>query len=62
MLEKKNSFFYHAAPCGEDSCFLAGKASLNTRETHLSFHGLGPHAFEEGKELVLFFSVSSRAV
>jgi hypothetical protein len=57
-VEKKNSFF---AALRGDNCFLAGKAYLNTRETHLSVHGLSPYAFEERQEFMLF-SVSSRAV
>jgi hypothetical protein len=49
-------------PYGEAAAFSLEKLSLNTRETHLSIRGLGPYAFEEGREFMLFFSVSSGAV
>jgi hypothetical protein len=58
MLKKRILFLQ---PYGETAAFSLEKPSLNTRETHLSVHGLSPYAFEEGQEF-MFFSVSSKAV
>jgi hypothetical protein len=49
-------------PHVETAAFSLEKPSLNTQETLLFIHGLGPYAFEEEQEFMLFFSVSSGAV
>jgi hypothetical protein len=48
VLQKKEFFFLQ--PMERQLLSHWKSLLLNTRETHLSIHGLAPYAFEEGQE------------